>query len=718
MFNNEDNLGKHGKHASSGRNARQQSFPGRPDRVGSSREDSSIQGAYNQAFPQLNQQPDSRQRNRQQPPRLSSRPNLSGQSDPSLSQSFKGVEAFADNEYSRYTVNNGSTYGSNKTKKPKKGHKKALIVVIILVVLLAVLGVFAFSVYNSAKTLKSDASVVMRDMSDIQSSITSGQYQEASKTAHDLAATSAKMKKEMDSPVWGIASVIPYVGSDVSGVKTLVEVLSEASTGVLVPLTSSLESTPLDGLIDSSGAIDVSSVEALISAIEETAPAMDSCATKIESIPAMNISQLEDVLGPAKDKISGLNDVYQAAASFSPVVGSFLGKSGERTYLIAAQNSAEIRSSGGYPGKVAMLRITDGKISIDDFSGPNDVFTVETPSSVAPTENELTIFSPAYMNITGDTDFDPNFERVAGIWAASYAEKTESGINGVISITPAILQDILKVTGGVTLADGTQVDGSNATKVLQHDLYWKYMAIDVRTEESGDIVDALFADAGIQTFDKLLGSLNANTLSKLATSMLDGMKNREVMLYLTDPNEQSQIESLGISGQLNFDSANPKIGTFASIWIPSKMGWYMDIDTQIGQGVKNADGTTTYEVTTTYRNTITASEAASGGSYIMGERDYEQGDMQPFLYLYAPTGGTISNLVATNTSTGTAVDFAEGIHDGLQMFYIQPKGEELQRSENPLLPGQSIVCTYTVTVSADAKAELDVMKTPTLTEYR
>ena len=148
------------------------------------------------------------------------------------------------------------------------------------------------------------------------------------------------------------------------------------------------------------------------------------------------------------------------------------------------------------------------------------------------------------------------------------------------------------------------------------------------------------------------------------------------------------------------------------------MGWYMDIDTQIGQGVKNADGTTTYEVTTTYRNTITASEAASGGSYIMGERDYEQGDMQPFLYLYAPTGGTISNLVATNTSTGTAVDFAEGIHDGLQMFYIQPKGEELQRSENPLLPGQSIVCTYTVTVSADAKAELDVMKTPTLTEYR
>lgn len=627
------------------------------------------------------------------------------------------------NQYSRYSFNYGQAgYGQpggyKKKKKRKKNHKVLIIVIAVLVALLAFVGVFGFTVYNSAKSLKSDASAVMKDVSDIQSSITSGKYSEASGYANNLASTAAKMKTEMDSPVWGIASVLPYVGSDVSGVKTLVQVLNEASTGVLVPLTTSLQSTPPDGLINESGAIDIDTVESLLSAVEQTAPAMDSCAKKIEDIPAMNISQLETTLGPAKEKITKLNDVYQEAAAFAPVVGSVLGDGGTRTYLITAQNSAEIRSTGGFPGSIAILSITDGKISMGDFSTPYDAFTQETPASVAPTENELAIFSPAYMNVARDTGFDPDFERVASIWAAAYSEKNGTGVDGVISVTPAMIQQILKAAGGITLADGTQIDGTNATKVLQHDIYWNYLSADVRTDQSGTIVDALFADAADQSFKKLLSSLKASTLSKFATSMLDGMKDREVMLYLSNADEQAAIESLGISGQLVSDAANPKIGTFASIWIPSKMGWYLDIDTQVSDGVKNADGTTTYEVTATYRNTITAAEAASGGSYIMGERDYEQGDMQPFLYLYAPADGTISNLVATNTSTGTAVNFAEGIHDGLQMFYIPPTGEELQRSENPLLPGQSIVCTYTVTVSADAESELAVMKTPTLTEYR
>ena len=294
-------------------------------------------------------------------------------------------------------------------------------------------------------------------------------------------------------------------------------------------------------------------------------------------------------------------------------------------------------------------------------------------------------------------------------------KRQETAVNGVISITPAMIQNTLKVTGGITLADGTQLDGNNAAKVLQHDLYWKYLSSANRTDENEKIVDALFADAANQSFDKLLSNMKAKTLTKFAQSMLSGMQNREVMLYLTDAGEQAQIESLGISGALNSDPANPKIGTFVNIWIPSKTGWYLDVDTQIEDGIKNADGTTTYKVTTTFRNNITAEEAATGGSYIMGEREYDPGDMQPFLYLYAPAGGSISNLQATNTSSGEAVAFSEGTHEGLQLFYTAPVEH---RSETPLLPGQSIVCTHSVTVPAQAESELGVMKMPTLTEYR
>ena len=101
----------------------------------------------------------------------------------------------------------------------------------------------------------------------------------------------------------------------------------------------------------------------------------------------------------------------------------------------------------------------------------------------------------------------------------------------------------------------------------------------------------------------------------------------------------------------------------------------------------------------------------------MGKYDtYDSGDMEPFLYLYAPCGGSISNLKSANTSTGSSVNFTEGSYGNLQVYYVPYVNE--YRSETALLPGQSIVCTYDVTVSAAATSDLSVMQMPTLTQYR
>ena len=62
---------------------------------------------------------------------------------------------------------------------------------------------------------------------------------------------------------------------------------------------------------------------------------------------------------------------------------------------------------------------------------------------------------------------DPDFERVGSIRAHSYESRNGIHVDGVISLTPVIIQKILKYTGGVTLSDGTELNGDNATKVLQ-----------------------------------------------------------------------------------------------------------------------------------------------------------------------------------------------------------------------------------------------------------
>ena len=488
--------------------------------------------------------------------------------------------------------------------------------------------------------------------------------------------------------------------------RDLMTALDNAFDEGLVPLTKTLEANPPDSLISADRRINVAAVTQLLDAVQDAAPSMQKCADVAESLPEMHIEQLKSVVDPAKEKLTTINATFQKAAALAPVAGPVLGANGNRTYLIVAQNSAELRSSGGFPGSMGTLEIRDGEIILNDFAKVYDVLTDTNPSSVSITDEEYALFGAASMDCPRDAGIDPDFTRVASIWAASYEERNAAHLDGVISITPSVVQDILAIVGPVTLSDGTELTGSNATKVLQSDIYWKYLAEGADPDGTGGAVtDALFAQAAHETFNKLFSNLNADTLIKFASCMAKDMEDRTVMFWLTDEGDQAILASLDCSGALNDDPMRPELGVFFSLWVGSKMGWYVDIDNQVLESKKNADGSYTYKMQTTFTDTVSSEEIVAGGEYIIGDiYDYEYGILYPCLYIYAPAGGSISNL-----ESNSSVAFEEARHDGLQAF---------KAWRTVLRPDQPIVCTYTVTTAPNASQEMKIVCTPTLTEYR
>ncbi|MCI8468345.1 MAG: DUF4012 domain-containing protein [Eggerthellaceae bacterium] len=589
---------------------------------------------------------------------------------------------------------------------PAKRRRKWPFVVLGVIVLLAVVvGVSGYTMLNSAKTLKAQANTVMTSVSGIKDQIVSGDYDGAVTAAQKIDAAADTMASELDGPLWGIASSLPVVGPDIQNVKTLVTTLKDASANALVPLTQTLQANPPSALITSEGAIDVAALGTLLDSVQQAAPVMQRCTDSLQTMTPMNIEQLEALMGPAREKVIGINDTFQQASSFAPLVGTLLGVDGERTYLIAAQNSAEIRSSGGFPGSMGTLKIDNGAINLQDFATVYDMLTDETPSSIQFTEAETALFGD-WMKVPRDAGFDPDFPAVANIWAASYTARTGNSVDGVIGITPCVVQKILAITGPITLADGTELNGQNATKVLQHDLYWKYLDSGASTfAEGNNITDALFAEAADLSFKALLGNLNSETLMKFATIMMDCMDKRETMLWLTDEADQLTIQEVGWSGSLNTDPLNPEVGVFFNLWIGSKMGWYVDITNEVQSSVVNADGTVTYQVKTTFTNTATQQEVYDGGPYLMGRLDgYESGDMVPQIYLYGPAGGTITNITAS---------------DGASLSPVIQDGDEAYLWFRPhLKPSKSIDLTYTVTTAPNPEEELGFYHMPLLTEYR
>lgn len=596
--------------------------------------------------------------------------------------------------------------GGKRSGGRSRGRKKLYIIIGVVAVLLIALAAAAFAAVGSAKEMKSQATQVLQDVKSIQTAIGENDYAAAAQSAQQASELTGSIAGELSSPLWMAASIIPVYGQDISGMRDLMTALDDAFDEGLVPLTKTLEANPPDSLISADRRINVAAVTQLLDAVQDAAPSMQKCADVAESLPEMHIEQLKSVVDPAKKKLTTINATFQKAAALAPVAGPVLGANGNRTYLIVAQNSAELRSSGGFPGSMGTLEIRDGEIILNDFAKVYDVLTDTNPSSVSITDEEYALFGAAGMDCPRDAGIDPDFTRVASIWAASYEERNVAHLDGVISITPSVVQDILAIVGPVTLSDGTELTGSNATKVLQSDIYWKYLAEGADPDGTGGAVtDALFAQAAHETFNKLFSNLNADTLIKFASCMAKDMEDRTVMFWLTDEGEQAILASLDCSGALNDDPMRPELGVFFSLWVGSKMGWYVDIDNQVLESKKNADGSYTYKMQTTFTDTVSSEEIASGGEYIIGDiYDYEYGILYPCLYIYAPAGGSISNL-----ESNSSVAFEEARHDGLQAF---------KAWRTVLRPGQPIVCTYTVTTAPNAEQEMKIVCTPTLTEYR
>lgn len=597
--------------------------------------------------------------------------------------------------------------GGGKRSGGRSRDKKRLYIIIgVVAVLLVALVAAAFAAVGSAKEMKSQATQVLQDVKSIQTAIGENDYAAAAQSAQQASELTGSIAGELSSPLWMVASIVPVYGQDISGMRDLMTALDDAFDEGLVPLTKTLEANPPDSLISADRRINVAAVTQLLDAVQDAAPSMQKCADVAESLPEMHIEQLRSVVEPAKEKLTTINATFQKAAALAPVAGPVLGANGNRTYLIAAQNSAELRSSGGFPGSMGTLEIRDGEIILNDFAKVYDVLTDTNPSSVSITDEEYALFGAASMDCPRDAGIDPDFTRVASIWAASYEERNVAHLDGVISITPSVVQDILAIVGPVTLSDGTELTGSNATKVLQSDIYWKYLAEGADPDGTGGAVtDALFAQAAHETFNKLFSNLNADTLIKFASCMAKDMEDRTVMFWLTDEGEQAILASLDCSGALNDDPMRPDLGVFFSLWVGSKMGWYVDIDNQVLESKKNADGSYTYKMQTTFTDTVSSEEIASGGEYIIGDiYDYEYGILYPCLYIYAPAGGNISNL-----ESNSSVAFEEARHDGLQAF---------KAWRTVLRPDQPIVCTYTVTTAPSAEQEMKIVCTPTLTEYR
>ena len=581
----------------------------------------------------------------------------------------------------------------NKKLKIARNIAIALVPIIIIGLLIFRLGTDAKSMLSEANTLKTDLKAVMTGVKerDVES---------AQNATLKLDNTVRKLDRTLSSPVWKAVSHAPFAGKYVKSVNTLVSVAEDASDNILKPALDVMDEYPLEGLKVGDG-FSVSTINAYLNLLEDIEPRIESMTTKMQTVK-LPLGKTE-MLSEYTQMLTKLTAAYKENGEYLPLFRAFLGDGSDKLYLLAAQNSAEIRASGGFPGSMGTIRIEDGVLTIDDFKTVYDMISVNPPTEAHITDTEYLLFSGS-LDYARDACYIPDFERVGEIWALAYESKNDEHIDGVISLTPVIIQKVLAYTGAVTLSDGTELNGDNATQMLQKDLYYKYLSSNssYKISNANDYVDSLFAETAKIVMGKLVDDFDINRIADYSKIFTDGGKDRTILMWMEDETAESYIKAAGCSGALNDDPSNPEAGVFFSGANGSKLGWFVSLDTQIGDDVTvNDDGSRTYDVTVTVSNDITRDDMYRAGNYIIGNYN---GQVESYLHLFAPAGGTISDFETSNSMTMNMDEY-----HGLEVAY---------NVEFMLAPSNPVTVTYKVTTAPGVSTPLKISQTPTLQSYR
>lgn len=601
----------------------------------------------------------------------------------------------------------GLNYGGDSSTSPtsnglvrhrhRKGERKkrrvAAVVAVIVAVVLVAFGVSGFMLFNSAKTVKSQAKETVEIVGGLKDKVTSGDFSTLPDDAKKIDELCSSMKKETSSPVWTMASFIPVYGGDINAARTMVDALSDVSSGALVPMADNLaQATP--GKLFQDGTINVSALQAVADSLSDSSKAFKSANKKVQGIGDTHIAQVTELVDKAKDGFATLDGVVDAAEKIAPVLPQMLGANGQtRNYLLYAMNNVEIRACGGFGGSQGLISVTDGQMSIGEFVPRIGLSEDEAVESVDE-EDEALFGNHSNLYNSGNTyspDWPRNSQRVAALWKSQYGQD----VDGVVGIDPVFLQYLLGLVGNVSLPDGTVVDGTNAAKVLMRDVYWNYPV-----EES----DGIFASVASAAFDKILGGIGDVDVTKLVGAFERGAEEGRLIAWMRNDDEQNAIKETGIDASLpdpDDPSADPVAGVYFNNLSFSKLDWYLNADTQIGQGVKNGDGTCSYRITVTLTNIMTQEEAGKLPDYVAaGASDAARDDERLNVSVFAPTGGNISDLTVEGTQFGLGAATWHGIP-----FYS---------GTVDLHAGETTTITYTLTTSAEAGDKpLTLRQTPT-----
>lgn len=304
---------------------------------------------------------------------------------------------------------------------------------------------------------------------------------------------------------------------------------------------------------------DVSMLEVL----QQTEKAILPSKKELE-LAAQNLEEVktDDLPEELRDKFSLLRNnlpkIVQAVDSFSQNSQAFadmLGANGPRKYLFLFQNNNEMRATGGFIGSYGLMDISDGRVRnffIDGIFNPDGQLT----EKIVPPKPIQKISAAWSLH---DSNWFPDFPTSAKKAIIFYEKTGGPTADGVIAVTPVVLERLLEITGPIEMKEyGLVLDSRNLVEKTQLQIETEGLKNLRENESSADTdfgkkVDdpkKILADLAPMVLDKVLNSGDQKKLLRAAGVIMDGLSEKHILIYSENEDLQKIIAERGWSGKI------------------------------------------------------------------------------------------------------------------------------------------------------------------------
>lgn len=252
--------------------------------------------------------------------------------------------------------------------------------------------------------------------------------------------------------------------------------------------------------------------------------------------------------------------------AFAQSAEELLGYKGARNYLLLFQNSAEIWPGGGFVGSLANLTLENGGIKELKFY---DVYDFNQYS---------TLEGGWARNVSLNPDFSVNAQNFGEV----FQRATGVAIDGVIGVDLRVAQQLLAITGPITLTDfnNQEITAENFFEVTTREVETDFFP---GSSKKKRFIQAL----GEAVLAKLFETPASAYLST-AQLFWEQLQQKGVLLYLTDASLYQVAVEQNFAGRIKETSGDylaaldHNAGTKGTVWVDRTLEYKVDNSDRFG----------------------------------------------------------------------------------------------------------------------------------------